>query len=232
MEPSPSGPSGYFVRIPPRLPVYLSVGVTFLLIMHVTLQVWHYEVHLVPDLFKDLFDVNEENNFPSWYSTAMLLLTSGILFAIAGKRRREGAPDARPWFWLSVIYCFLSLDECAGLHETVNTMMDGLHGGIYFTWVLVWTPLVLVFAWIYLRFWWGLPPRVRLLVAIAGVAMVGSQLGIEEFSMGFDSEKLPYNLMTAVEEGFKMYSEALFIHALLLYIRGSDRVPATIGIET
>ena len=57
MEPSSRGPSGYFVRIPPRLPVYLAVGVTILLIMHVTLQVWHYEVHVVPDLFKDLFDV-------------------------------------------------------------------------------------------------------------------------------------------------------------------------------
>ena len=50
--------------------------------------------------------------------------------------------------------------------------------------------------------------------------------------MGFDADKLPYNLMTAVEEGFKMYSEALFIHALLLYMRGSDKAPATVGVKT
>ena len=224
----------YFVTISPRLPWILAGIVTLLLIAHVGIQIYHYRVHEVGSLLKDTFDLNEENNIPTWYSNSTLLLTSGLLLAIATGRRRERAPDARHWLWLSVVFCFLALDEDAGLHETLNTMMDDLHGGVYITWAIPWMLGVLVFAWIYVRFWWKLPPRIRLLFGLAGVGFIGGAVGVEQLTLpaDVDSDSLKFGLLTALEEGLEMYSIVLFIHALLLYMRGSDRESVALGVET
>jgi hypothetical protein len=71
--------------------------VVALLLAHIGLQTFHYRVHELPWLLTDLFDVDEEEGFPTWLSAMLLLVSSVLLFAIArGERARE---QRFIWHW-------------------------------------------------------------------------------------------------------------------------------------
>ena len=47
-----------------------------LITVHVVLTVIHYEISELPWLVRELFDVDEEESIPTWFSSAILLLAS------------------------------------------------------------------------------------------------------------------------------------------------------------
>ena len=56
----------------------------------------------------DLFNLDSENNFPSWFSTIILFNCSLLLYIIY-KVTEETSPD-RFWIILSIIFVYLSID--------------------------------------------------------------------------------------------------------------------------
>lgn len=236
-------PPRYFIRVTPRLPWILAGVVTILLLTHVTLQVYHYRFETVDlhdalenqkgisYLLRDLFDVDQENNIPTWYSNATLLVASLLLLSIANAKRRDRAPFAGHWLGLSIVFAFLALDEDAGIHETLNTLGDYLSGADQNHWEIGGLIFVAIFALNYLKFWWRLPSRTRLLFAIAGLGFVSGAVGVEHLSKDMDSDTLAYNFMTVWEEGFEMYFIVLFVHAILDYMRMPAGAPLAIEVD-
>lgn len=70
-----------------------------------------------------LFNLEGENNLPSWYSSIALLLSSAALGNIGLQRRQEGNPWA--WHWLALAFGFLCLsaDEAASIHEIAGPVL-------------------------------------------------------------------------------------------------------------
>ncbi|MGI9237145.1 MAG: hypothetical protein ACR2QZ_07090 [Woeseiaceae bacterium] len=60
---------------------------------------------------QDRFNLDEEGNVPTWFSTALLLLVAVTAFVL---RERGGG---RIWLVTAIAYTWLSLDEAARLHE-------------------------------------------------------------------------------------------------------------------
>ena len=81
---------------------------------------------------ENIFDLEQENNIPTWFSSLLLLavaFASAIIFALD---RTKNYNSTWRFFWplFSLVFCFLSLDEGSGLHETISSVFN-----IKWTWI-------------------------------------------------------------------------------------------------
>lgn len=221
-----------FVR-PRAVALGLTLVVAALLVLSLTGQVARYQlgVHRMSPIVV-LFDVNLEGNVPAWYSAAALLGCSA-LFAVIGIGRRQAADRfTKHWLGLSLLFLLASMDESASLHELLSTIVGGaisrlvtLPPYLYYAWVLVAIPFLLVLGVTYLRFLAALPRRfARWLIASAalylagaiGVEMIGSYLAV---TIGM--ENMRYALVSTVEEGMEMMGIVMLLYAQLEYVAAS-----------
>ena len=201
----------------------LGAGAVALLVVHVTLQVLHYQVGEVHWLLKDAFDVDGEENVPTWFSAALLLFSALLLFTIARVKRDDRAADAGYWKGLAIGFVWLSLDEVAGIHEILNTWADELRGDSEFSWAYLGAAVFGIAGLAFVRFLSRLPSRTRNGVYGAGVMYGSGVIGIEIASNLYlksqDIDTLGYNLLTALEEGLEMAGVIFFIYVLMTYMR-------------
>ncbi len=194
-----------------------------LLVVHVTIQVLHYRVGEVHWLLKDTFDVDEEQNVPTWFSAMLLLISALLLFTIAGVKRDEQSADVGYWKALAIGFVWLSLDEVAGIHEILNTVPDELRGDSEFSWTYIGAPVFVIVALLFLRFLFRLPRRTRNGMFWAGILYGSGAVGIELASHFYlknhDIDTLGYNLQTALEEGLEMAGVIFFINVLMAYMK-------------
>ena len=173
-----------------------------------------------------LFDVNKEANLPAWFSSSVLLVCSLVLWDTAREKSAVRDRYARHWWVLAIIFLYLSLDELISLHEATSAMIRarlgvGESGALSQAWILLAAPLVLLFAWIYLRFLLHLPARVKYLTVAAGCMYVGGALGMEVpgafVRAEYGADTLPYSVMTTIEEALEMLGAVTFLYAMAAY---------------
>lgn len=221
MQKEPPDPSPFRLSIDRRTVVAtLSIVVATLLLVHIGLTVYHYTVSELPWLLRQLFDVDEENNIPTWYSSAALLLTSFVLaLQTAGSRRRADGLSVY-WAGLTAGFLLLSLDEMAGLHETLNTITEA-------SWAWYALAPVGLLLLLYLRFLTRLPRRTALGFLTGGLLFVGGAVGVELYTepyAEFDAlDTLAYNLWTPIEEGMEMFGVIVFLQYLSSYMAQGRR---------
>lgn len=186
-----------------------------------------YAYRVVP-----LFNLDAEQNVPTWYSSMSLSLCALILGMIGLGKRTVRDRFAAHWLALGGIFGFLSLDESAGIHEMMNGIFrvllagsDFLGGYLWYSWVIVGVPLVLFLGLAYLKFLIHLPAKTRILFVAAGALYVGGAVGMEligsKHAYLLGDADLQYALMVALEETMEMTGIALFVYALLSYFSDS-----------
>jgi hypothetical protein len=173
----------------------------------------------------DTFNVNVENNVPTFFSAFLLFSCSVTLFVIA---REPTLPqrDARYWGWLGVIFLFLALDEDASIHELLIRPLDYVlpdHGVLHFAWVVPYGLAALVVGIAYLRFVLGLPDPARWQVIVAGGIYLSGALVFELMGGWYISERegvqdFAYMVIVAGEEFLEMCGSILFLYALLAFL--------------
>jgi len=185
------------------------------------------------------FNVGEEANVPTWYSSFILLLSSLLLAVIAAFKKSQADRYTLHWIVLSAISLVMAVDETAMLHEalgeTVATVLGFVgyspSGLLYAAWVIPGAVFVFIVALAYLRFLFDLPKRTRLLFLVAGALFLVGALGLEMLSSRLsslygwenlesmpDKVKIVIAVQTAMEEFFEMSGVVVFIYALLSYI--------------
>lgn len=183
----------------------------------VTVVAWYEDLLPIDNwLFYSFFDLDEEESLGTWFS-ALILFLAGQLSWLQS-RFAASRPDGKRAWWLLLAIGFhlLSLDEVAGFHEFVNTLVEGTH------WTTFGALIGLAAGLAYLPFLWGLPGRTRYLFIAAGGIFLGGAVGVEWGTIWYEDndllDTLPYNLWNALEEGMEMTGVILFIFALLEYI--------------
>lgn len=174
----------------------------------------------------DLFSVNLEESIPTWYSTILLFLACLILLAITLMKWQAQDAYRKYWAGLALIFLYLSMDEGAVIHEVAAdplTQFFNTDGYLYFGWQIVFVPLVLIFALLYLQFLLHLPATSRYGFIVAGLIYVGGAVVVEGFSADLlattDGIYTYRYLATATLEEFcEMIGIVVFIYALLEYI--------------
>ena len=191
----------------------------------------------------DTFNLNFENNVPTFFATFMLVACAALLTVTARQYATAGG-GAAWWKWLAILFVFLAVDEDASLHELlIQPLRERLPvaGPLYFAWVVPYGLAVVVVGLAYVRFVWSLPVRTRRLFVAAGSVYLTGALGLElaagwYLSQGDALEDLRYSLLVAVEESLEMSGIVLFIYALLDHLQqrlGGEplliRIPAAAG---
>jgi len=197
----------YCVRLPPlRTAVWLGLVATALLAIHVILQWAHYMWRPLPWLLIRLFDVDAEDSFPTWYSAVLLLFAAVLLLVIGTQARQAGSRQAAYWRALGIGFVLLSLDEIAGIHESVNTVTS-------FSWAIPGLIASLLVGVLYLPFLRKIPRRTAVLMGASAfiflVGAAGVEMATDRFFELCGPNNLSYGLYNAAEEGnFSITSRA------------------------
>lgn len=189
-------------------------------------QILHLNTPMVQKFVRH-FDLNEENNIPTFFSSLLLLLASGLLLIIA--RQAPSHKKALRWLLLSAVFLFLALDESIAIHEeftyTLNKVYatsTNLGGYLRYSWVVPYTLGLMALTAFYAPFIWRLPPFVRALFVLSGCLFVTGAVGLESIEGHYDllygMHNLYSSLLCALEEVMEMSGVVLFIYALLTYV--------------
>jgi hypothetical protein len=175
-----------------------------------------------------LFNLDEEQNVPSFFSTLLLLFATLLLALITILRKRQAAADVLYWAILSLGFLYLAVDEAASIHELlimpVRRMLgDHNLGFFYFAWIVPGILIVLFLALFFSRFLLRLPTKTRLTFLLAAVLYVGGALGMETIEGRYREVHPPdwaFNVMLTAEESLEMMGLIVFIWGLMVYITG------------
>ncbi len=177
--------------------------------------------------FSQLVNVSYEESLPAWYSSLMLFAAALVIALIARAKRANRDRYVVHWIGLAILFGYLSLDEAAAIHELFTEPLQtafNTGGVLYFAWVIVGAPFVLVVGLLYLRFLLHLPPRTRLLMVLAGALYVSGALVVDAISASLwavdEGTSLTYWAVGTVEELLEMLGVVVLIYALLGYLWG------------
>ncbi len=190
------------IAIATRAYSYTLLPITICLIaIHCFLNYYHHEIEELHWLIFQLFDLDDENNLPTWFSSFVLLNNSLVMYLFAQMEK-----DRNKYYWLllSVGFLALSIDEVAGLHETINTAIE-------ISWAYPAAVLVLILGLSFIPFLLSLERRLAVLFVISGLIYISGVLGVEVLSEDMDEDSMAYGFATAVEESLEMLGALLFL---------------------
>lgn len=184
-----------------------------------------HEAIVGTEAFVELFDLDREENIPTWYTSSTLLLCFFLLATIARSKRRKGASYVSHWVALSIIFLYFSVDEAGVIHEKLAKWLNTFPnpGGFHFSpWVILIATFALIFFSVYRRFLAGLPPETRRQFFLAGAVFFAGALVVDtigEFHAGFyGNHNMTHSMITTVEEFLEMVGIVVFIRALVIYM--------------
>ncbi|MBI5577343.1 MAG: hypothetical protein HY896_13405 [Deltaproteobacteria bacterium] len=173
---------------------------------------------------KHLFDLDQEYNIPTWFSTMQLFLVFLISFACA--RGAESKALRRGYRLLAAVFLFFSLDETAEIHESVGRTLGLLlrrHGLIDLRgiWILVYLLAALLLVLLFRKeivVFLEIPEGRNLFVAGAAVFVLG---GMASEAIGIYMPQLPKMKQMEIffEEGLEMLGETLMLFGLSMRLK-------------
>lgn len=227
------GRSKMAIRIPRRkIVVGLSIITLLLIVLSVSSQIYKFVINNGTDRYlTTMFSFDAEHNFPTFFSTIILLICS-LLLIVIGESKKDPRDKFR-WHWsiLGFVFFYLATDEMLVLHEqTIGPIKNALHtsGFFLFAWVIPAGFFLLAFLLAYRKFLVELPTRFRRLFILSGLIYIAGAVVMELIGGNFASHSgtnnLFYALLTNLEEAFEMFGTIVFIHALFSYIEehGND----------
>ena len=167
-----------------------------------------------------MFDLSEEANLAAWFSSMLLGQCSLILLTIGASEDPEIRPWRWHWYFIAVVFVYLSLDEATALHErATKPMHNALDLPPIFTnaWVLLALPIIALTGLLLLSFLRNLPARTLRLFVISGVIYVGGAAGVELFSglmkYEFGTQDIRFAAVAWIEETMELAGITLFLKA-------------------
>ncbi|WP_336517576.1 hypothetical protein [Pollutibacter soli] len=219
---------------PNKITLILGVIAATIVGLGLVLQIMYYTTDLDNYLlYLDfLFNVDDELNIPSYFSSVILLFAAILLTAITYLKVNAKDKFRRHWMLLMIGFYVLAADEMITLHEHLNKPFKQLMGnntsGIFtFAWVIPGMIIVAALGLTFIRFLSKLPKSTRMGFMLGGFFYVGGALGVEMLGANYATThgmlNMNYALFTIVEESSEMLGVIIFIHALLCYIKNSYR---------
>ena len=213
---------------PLRVALFLGAIAVLLLIAHLGAEAVRTTVgENLPDRATGMWNLDEENNVPTWFAS-MLLALVGFGFAFVGLMKyQERDRHYRQWFAIALIPLFLSLDDMAQLHEALSSPLSdeyGFGGLLRWAWIVVAIPVVLVLTVLFVPFLRRLPGRTMALLLLgAGVTFSGGVI-LEMFEgWRVDSSGhgglLLFSMVT-VQEMMEMIGSIIALYAVIDYAAG------------
>ncbi len=217
------------IRVSPlRVALALAAIAVLLLIAHLGAEAVRTTVgENLPDRATGIWNLDEENNIPTWYASIMLALVAFGLAFVGLMKYQERDRHWWQWFAIALIPLFLSLDDMAQLHEALSDPLSeeyGFNGLLHWAWVVVALPVVAVLTVLFLPFLRRLPARTAILL-LAGAGIVFSGGVILEMFEGWWVEANGHGgviifSMVTVQEVMEMLGSIIALYAVIDYAAG------------
>jgi hypothetical protein len=181
------------------------------------------------NLFQQRFNLDDERNIPTWFSSFQLLSCALIMASIGSKYRANHARFAVHWCLLAAVFTFLSIDEAGRIHELLvqpmrTTFALGSSGFFRFAWVIPYVAGAGLLGLTYISFLRHLPRRTRGLFIASGLIYVGAAAGLEmvegwwaTYADTRGQANVGTFLLTTTEESLEMLAMVLFFYTLSNY---------------
>jgi len=191
--------------------------ILFLLIIEfILLVMYFFPVHWSRPIVNE-FNLDNEANIPTWFSTVLLFsisLTSIIIYFL-GRNFRIGSSWNSFWLVFSAVLCFLSVDEASMVHE-------GLGHFFNIPWFYIYAPFGVTIFIVFVYFLIAINKNRTLAILILG--------GLIIYSLGALGGELIYYYIfkgrsvaaeVVFEEGFEMLGEIIILRGCLLELNRS-----------
>lgn len=216
------------------LPYKLALVVCTLVFAHIAAMVYYHEVaigkfHDDPDRVRwymlEMFDLDTEASFGTYYSSMALLFIGRILWHHAKITKQRGEIWCWWWFVLAAGFHWLSIDEIIAGHEVLNehkSVVAKEAGEERIRWTAdgVWVAGLVGAA--FLPFLWQIRWRLMIFSMVGGLVYLGGALGIEQATDKYQDWGIlgttEYLMWVALEEGMEMMGPIIFLAGLLHYI--------------
>src|SRR6267143_3832181 len=128
-----------------KLSITLGTVFVVLLVAHLVVALLRYRIipeSSLAEKMDQFFNMDREANFPTYFNTILLFMVAQTFFLMGKSNKSNGNFYFRTyWYFLSVIFVFLSLDEAASVHEWLIDLMPHTFGiggtGIFrFAWII------------------------------------------------------------------------------------------------
>lgn len=165
-----------------------------------------------------LFDLGDENNIPTYFSSFLFIILAIISWFIAGLEK-EGGKKYYPWIITVFLFIFLGLDEVTQIHEQLTGPFQNIlntSGFLFFAWVIPYGIILILLSIFYIPFVLTLKNK-RLLFFGAGIFLFGAiileMIGSNLYEAGKNMD-LIYILISSFEEIFEIIGLLIAIMAL------------------
>jgi hypothetical protein len=230
-----ASPDGATMKISPkRVAGFLCLIVFVLVLLSLVTQTLNiYGGHKNQLGFQHQFNLDDENNIPTWVSSSMLLACSLLLGLIGWAKGGAKGSDAR-WLGLAAIFLYLSMDEASSLHEMTSPLGYALLQRIgllnpdlfFFSWLPFGIAAIAVIGFIYLPFLRDLPKDTRRRFLQAGCVYISGAVITELAAAALwyrgETDRMLYAIVVATEEGLEMLGTIAFVYGLLMHLRRED----------
>ncbi|MGH6996917.1 MAG: hypothetical protein ACREEO_01935 [Phenylobacterium sp.] len=181
-------------------------------------------------LLFELFDLNGENNVPTWFTSMVWAMAAGLAMVAS---RREFSPDTitrLSWSLLGGVFLLLSLDEVGSLHERLLGLAGdtikrslGLADSFYYSWAPMGMLMVILIAGLFVPFLLRIPRGAAARLILAGGVFLSGSLAIETIGSSYEAGwiassdvfRISWHRLIFVEEVLEMIGAILAVHALL-----------------
>ncbi|MCI5219231.1 MAG: hypothetical protein D3914_08580 [Candidatus Electrothrix sp. LOE2] len=216
---------------PKKTALFFLATVVLLTVLHCIAQTVFFSTDN-PDLLEltGYFDLDIENNIPSFYSAFAILLCSLLFFCISSLEKKQGR-KRRYWLGLACVFLFLAFDEAFALHEGLGDLTEEylqrteilqVGGLLYFPWIIPYSLLTTILGLLYFHFILSLPRKTTVLLILSAIifltgAVFFDMLGGREAELnGYYS--ITYTVLYTIEEFLEMNGIVLLMYTLLDYI--------------
>lgn len=192
-----------------------------LLFQHLNLNVYE-EKHAQVFEISNRLDFDDEHSIPTWFSQFLYVLIG--LFALWLWRTDKAADRRYLWLLISFIGFLFSLDEVAGLHETLLQILHILIFGeteasvSTNAWLLI-LPFIAIAGMLMAYFAYKqLPRRTFTIMLTAGITLVTGAVFIDMLNVSVDNLTfMSQGLLVAIEETLEISAAILVLYGLIDY---------------
>jgi hypothetical protein len=172
------------------------------------------------------FNLDEEANIPSWFSTIQLFMIGLIAIATAQSEHYRRPPSKWGLTLFGLGFIYLSLDEGAALHEKFTyefhnhpwvPYFDGVHG----IWIVIYMGVAIVTLSILGRDLWAIFKTLRreaLIFTVGMIIFLAGAGGSETITYFFIDKTNPmvYAIEVVLEEFLEMFGASILFYSVLL----------------
>ena len=207
---------------------FLSASAAVLILLNIIMLIIYFHISN-PDKFDfiQLVDLDQEANIPTLFSSIILLISSMLFYLLSRLPAEQKKNNQRYWFWLGIIFLFLSFDESATIHESIGDFTSKfIHadGFLYYPWIIAYGIILVILSCSFFRFFWRMEKKVFFQFMLSAGIYLGGAIGFDllgsrEISL-HGGDTILYCIYYTIEESLEMFGVIYLIWILSTLLNG------------